>query len=138
VTYWLGVVSREHVRRGVALGIAQTGHGKRAGLARMKAGDWLIYYSPRARLRAGEPLQAFTAIGRLSEDELWQADEGDFKPWRRRVSYATEAVDAPIQPLIGALDLTARPRWGYQLRRGLLELTEHDFDLIRAAMCVDR
>lgn len=43
---WLGVVSAEHVRRAVDLGIAQIGHGKRAGLVRMKAGDVLVYYSP--------------------------------------------------------------------------------------------
>ncbi len=30
--YWLGVVSREHVRRGVELGIAQVNHGKRTPL----------------------------------------------------------------------------------------------------------
>ncbi len=105
MTYWLGVVSRAHVRRGIALGIAQIGHGKRGGLARMRSGDWLVYYSPR-ELRAGKPLQAFTAIGRVSDDEIWQADEGEFRPWRRRVAYATEAVDAPIQPLIDKLDLT--------------------------------
>jgi len=37
--YWLGVVSRDHVRRGVMLGIAQIGHGKKAGLVRMCPGD---------------------------------------------------------------------------------------------------
>jgi len=29
--FWLGVVSRDHVLRGVALGIAQIGHGRRSG-----------------------------------------------------------------------------------------------------------
>ncbi len=100
----------------------------------MKAGDWLIYYSPRVELGAGAPLQAFTAIGRVSDEEIWQADEGDFKPWRRRVSYTSEAVDAPIRPLVGTLDLTESPNWGHRLRRGLLELTEHDFVLIRTAL----
>lgn len=47
---WLGVVSAEHVRRAVDLGIAQIGHGKRAGLARMKAGDVL------ATIRRSSPL----------------------------------------------------------------------------------
>jgi hypothetical protein len=137
VTYWLGVVSRAHVKRGVELGIAQIGHGQRGGLARMKPGDWLIYYSPRERLRAGTSLQAFTAIGRVPDDEIWQGDEGEFKPWRRRLSYCAEAIDAPISPLVGTLDLTSIPNWGYQLRRGLLELTEDDFNLIREAMKVE-
>ena len=46
VRYWLGVVSRAHVERGVAGGFAQLCHGRAAPLARMQTGDWLIYYSP--------------------------------------------------------------------------------------------
>src|SRR5664280_67128 len=99
MTYWLGVVSREHVQRGVGLGIAQIGHGKRGGLDRMRPGDWLIYYSPRVSLGSKEPLQAFTAIGRVADEEVWQADEGDFKPWRRRVDYDAGAVETPLQSL---------------------------------------
>ncbi|MGA2756628.1 MAG: EVE domain-containing protein [Solirubrobacteraceae bacterium] len=134
--YWLAIVSRDHVKRGVDLGIAQIGHGKRAGVARMHAGDWLIYYSARASLTSKEPLQAFTAIGQISEGPVWQADEGDFKPWRRSVTYVEGAADAPIGPLRQKLELTSLPNWGYQLRRGLVELTERDFRTIRTAMGV--
>ena len=132
--YWLGVVSRDHVRRGVELGIAQIGHGKRAGLARMEPGDWLIYYSPRPSLQSREPLKAFTAIGEVCGEELWQADEGSFKPWRRRVSYDAAATETPLSELSGSLELTSDPHWGYQLRRGLIDLSEHDFHLISGAM----
>jgi hypothetical protein len=134
MTGWLGVVSRDHVRRAVSLGIAQLGHGKRPGLARLSPGDWLVYYSPRTSLHDGESIQAFTAIGEVSDEEIWQADEGDFTPWRRRVEYAPGVVDVPVADFGGALDLTAGPNWGYQLRRGLLQLTEHDLRLIGAAM----
>jgi len=129
--YWLGVVCRDHVQRGVGLGIAQLGHGKRDGLARLSPGDWLVYYSPRTSLHDGEVLQAFTAIGEVADPEIWQADEGTFKPWRRRVRYAA-ARAASIRDL--PLDLTAQPNWGYQLRRGLISLSEHDFGVIRSAM----
>lgn len=134
--YWLAIVSRDHVKRGVDLGIAQIGHGKRAGVARMHAGDWLIYYSARASLTSKEPLQAFTAVGQISEGPVWQADEGDFNPWRRSVTYVEGAADAPIGPLTQKLELTSVPNWGYQLRRGLVELTERDFRTIRTAMGV--
>ncbi|GIG61926.1 UPF0310 protein [Longispora fulva] len=130
---WLGVVSRDHVRRGTALGIAQLGHGKRPPLARLSPGDWLVYYSPRTSMRGGEPLQAFTAIGEISDEEIWQADEGDFQPWRRRVGYLPDVTETPVRDLEG-LDLTADPNWGYALRRGLLELTGSDFRAIRSAM----
>ena len=133
-TYWLGVVCRDHVERAVRAGIGQLGHGKRTGLARLRPGDWLVYYSPRTSLRDGEPLQAFTAVGEVADDEIWQADEGDFQPWRRRVRYLEPTADAPVRGFGGELELTSGPNWGYQLRRGLIELTEADFRLIRSAM----
>ena len=60
LTAWLGVVSADHVARGVGDGIAQIGHGKKGGLARMRPGDLLVYYSPRDML-GGSALRAFTA-----------------------------------------------------------------------------
>lgn len=132
--YWLGVVCRDHVQRGTGMGIAQLGHGKREGLARLGPGDWLVYYSPRTSLQGGRPLQAFTAIGEVADEEIWQADEGDFKPWRRRVDYLTDAAEAPVSAFDGALELTSGRNWGYQLRRGLVELTPSDFAHIRSAM----
>jgi hypothetical protein len=130
--YWLGVVCRDHVQRATALGIAQLGHGKRDGLARLSPGDWLVYYSPRTSLRGGEPLQACTAVGEVADDEIWQADEGDFRPWRRRVSYVADAREVRVRDL--DLALTQQPNWGYQLRRGLVELSAADFGQIKAAM----
>jgi hypothetical protein len=132
MNHWLGVVCRDHVRRGTERGIAQLGHGKRDGLARLAAGDWLVYYSPRTSLRDGEPLQSFTAIGEVVDDEIWQAHEGDFHPWRRRVDYLAGAVETPIKSL--RLDLTDRPGWGAMLRRGLVRLTDDDFGRVHAAM----
>ena len=135
--YWLGVVSRDHVRRGVELGIVQTNHGKRPPLARMSAGDGLVYYSPRDAYPDGAPLKAFTALGRIADEEIWQADERDFEPWRRRVDYERDAVEVPIASLSDRLELTAKPNWGYALRRGLIELSPEDFELIAAAMTAD-
>jgi EVE domain len=138
MTAWLGVVSADHVARGVSLGIAQTNHGRRTGLARMRPGDWMVYYSPQQRLGEQVPVQAFTAIGTVTDDEIWQADEGTFKPWRRRVSYRADAHWAPIADLRGQLELTAVPNWGYQLRRGLILLSDHDLIVVREAMTDDR
>jgi EVE domain len=131
---WLGVVSADHVRRGVSLGIAQIGHGKRVGLARMHHGDWLVYYSPKTSLTDGVPLQSFTAIGQIADDDIYQVDDGSFQPFRRRVAYEPNTRDVPVSSLAGALELTGGPNWGYQLRRGLIPLSSHDLDVIRAAM----
>jgi len=134
VTCWLGVVTRDHVQRAVGLGIAQIGHGKKAGLSRMRAGDGLVYYSPRRSLDSTAALRAFTAIGRVADDEVWQADEEGFAPWRRRVEYDRNAAEVPVAQLQADLELTQGPNWGYPLRRGLVELSRHDFERIARAM----
>ncbi|WP_034264575.1 EVE domain-containing protein [Actinospica robiniae] len=132
--YWLGVVCRDHVRRGTAAGVVQLNHGARAPLARLEPGDGFVYYSPRTSMKAGTPLQAFTAIGRIADGEIWQADEGDFKPWRRRVDYLGDVREAPVADFHGGLDLTDGPNWGNRLRRGLVPLTASDFAAIETAM----
>ena len=132
--YWVGVVSKEHVMRGVHQGNAQIRHGKRSGLVRMKAGDGFVYYSPKESFDGNTPLQAFTAIGRIADDEIWQADEGGFKPWRRRAAYA-KSTDAAIHPLLDKLEFTAgKTSWGYLFRYGLFEIDEADFKTIAKAM----
>ncbi|MEP6980841.1 MAG: EVE domain-containing protein [Nakamurella sp.] len=127
----LGVVSAAHVRRGVALGIAQIAHGKRPPLARMQAGDRLVYYSPREQLGEPATLRAFTAIGTIADDEIWQADEGTFQPWRRRVTYL-RGTPVPLTEVQDQLELTRHPNWGYQLRRGLVPLSVADTELLLA------
>lgn len=135
--YWIGVVSKEHAKRGEALGIAQIGHGKRSGLARMHEGDWFVYYCPYETLGSKEPVQAFATLGQIADENIWQADEGSFQPFRRKVNYQT-VHDAPIRPLLDILELTAGKRnWGYAFRYGLVEISEADFKIIANAMGVD-
>jgi EVE domain len=74
--YWIGVASRDHVRTGTAGGFCQLCHGKAAPLRRLKAGDRIIYYSPRERMRDGAPIQAFTAIGEVASGEPEPHDMG--------------------------------------------------------------
>ncbi|MGV9679653.1 EVE domain-containing protein [Nocardia sp. NPDC003482] len=134
--YWLAVVSREHVQRGVELGIAQANHGKRTAVERMRPGDGLVYYSPRTGMRAGAPVKSFTAIGTIDDVPVWQAEDqgGCFRPWRRSVSYQVGAQEVPIDALRADLDLTSTPNWGIVLRRGVVELSEHDYGTISRAM----
>lgn len=133
--YWLGVVQRAHVLRGVSLGIAQLNHGARAPLLRMQPGDGFAYYSPKTDYPDGAPLREFTAIGTVDEGEPWEAEDHGFHPWRRRIVYAEGVHAAPIAPLLDALELTrGQSNWGLILRRGFVELSEHDFRLVADAM----
>ena len=50
VKYFVAVVSRDHVMKGVEGGFAQVGHGKSEPLKKMKKDDWLIYYSSKKKI----------------------------------------------------------------------------------------
>jgi hypothetical protein len=133
--YWINTVSREHVHRGVAGGFTQAGHGKASPLQRLRRGDLIAFYSPRTALDSGEPLKAFTASGRITDDEPYQVVMApDFHPWRRNVEFFP-AQEAPIQPLIAKLEfIKNKQSWGMYFRRGLFAVTAADFALIAAAM----
>jgi hypothetical protein len=133
--YWIGVASYGHVRRGVNGGFAQLNHGKSAPLQRMAAGDWLIYYSPREQREGGEPVQAFTAIGQLSGEEITEVAMTENFTAARRAVHWLPARPAPIKPLLESLSFIRNPeRWGMTFRYGHLEINETDFQRIAAAM----
>jgi hypothetical protein len=133
--YWINAISRDHVQRGVAGSFTQANHGKATGLKRLKAGDWLIFYSPKTQYEGGEPLQAFTAIGQMPDDELYQFEvSSEFIPWRRKIDFK-QCNEVPIKPLIGDLSfITDKTHWGYKFRFGLFEIPEADGELIKNAM----
>lgn len=134
--YWIGIASLDHVHVGVEGGFCQLGHGKAAPIKRLSPGDWLIYYSPRTALDDGEPVQAFTAIGRVADGEPYAIEQRKgFDPTRRDVSYRKRARAAPIRPLLEQLELTrGKPNWGMVMRRSLVEISRADFEIIHRAM----
>jgi len=133
--YWINTISKDHVMRGVAGGFTQANHGKAGGLKRLSAGDWIIFYSPKTAYVDGEPLQAFTAIGQVKDDELYQFEmTPGFVPWRRNIDFKA-CQETPIKPFIGDLSfITDKTHWGYKFRFGLFEIPEADFKLISKAM----
>jgi hypothetical protein len=134
-SFWIGVVSRSHVERGVAGGFIQLNHGKRAPLQRLKAGDGLVMYSPRTDYPDGKPLQAFTALGTVATGEIFQVEmTPDFKPYRIAVQWMP-CREAPIQPLVQALSfIKSKQHWGAAFRFGQLKIPATDFALIAASM----
>lgn len=135
MTNWINTVSRDHVQRGVQGRFTQANHGKPHILRKMTRGDWIVFYSPKTALDGGEPLQAFTAIGRIADDELYQVEmTPDFHPWRRNVDFSS-CMETPIRPLIDDLDfIEDKKRWGYRFRFGVFPVDDHDLELIRSAM----
>ncbi len=136
---WVIVASKNHVMRGVQAGIAQANHGKAAPLKRMNVGDGVLYYSPKLEFEGNEKLQAFTAIGHVVGEDVYQFDMGGgFVPFRRDVKYIN-CVDVPIQPLIPHLTfIENKSSWGYLFRFGFFEIPKADFDLIASQMTTEK
>ena len=133
-SYWIGVVSKDHVDMGVAGGFTQLNHGKAGPLERMRPGDGFVFYSPRTEYPSGAPLQAFTAIGRVRPREIFQAQTDETKPFRREVEYLP-AREAPIKPLIDELSfIRSKEHWGAAFRFGFVRVPAEDFARIAAAM----
>ena len=136
---WVAVASAEHVAIGREGGFMQVGHGKGAPLKRLHAGDRVAYYSSVRVFGEKAICQAFTAVGVVRDDlvyqgELKMADGQDFKPFRKDVSWL-ESREALIRPLLDKLSFTTgKTSWGYAFRFGLLKVTAVDMDLIKSAM----
>ena len=135
--YWIGVASRDHVLGGVAGGFCQLNHGKAGPISRLKPGDWIVYYSPRETMGSGEPVQAFTAIGKIRPGEPYVGEMGGgMRATRRDVDFL-KAREAAIRPLLETLSFTkGRAGWGFAFRRGSFAITEADFNAIADAMGV--
>lgn len=104
-------------------------------LRRMARGDWIVFYSPRTVYPDGPPLQAFTAIGRIADDEPYlDAPSPDVERWRRNVDFL-DCSETPIRPLIEHLDfIEDKARWGFKFRFGVFKIGDADMEVIRSAM----
>jgi hypothetical protein len=135
--YWVGVASHNHVQGAVEGGFCQLGHGKEALVRPLKAGDLIVYYSPRELMGSGAVLQAFTAAGRILDEVPYIAEQSAcFHPYRRQVRFF-KSRQAPIRPLLQELTFTqGDENWGLAFRRGAFQITEDDFKRIAKAMAI--
>ncbi len=135
IRFWVGVVSASHVRLGVQGGYAQLCHGKAAPGRRMHRSDWLLYYSPRTDMKQGHPLQAFTAMGQVDDDDVYEYAMSElFVPFRRNIRYLP-CREAAISDFLQELDFArGRRNWGYPFRRGHCEIGSDDFLKIARVM----
>ena len=115
--YWVGVVSKNHVLRGVEGNFCQVCHGKGGPLNRIKKGDYLLYYSPKYDMNGQDKLQV----------------EGFF-PFRRNVEYYQPVKDCSIEIA------RQHPEWKdytSRLRYGHFEVSKDFFLYIFHHMKVD-
>lgn len=136
--FWIIAASKDHVKTGIADGIAQACHGKSSPLKRVNKGDFIIFYSGKQTLGKPDKCQEFTALGIVKDDEVYEYQvSADFCPSRRRIDFLP-TEDISILPLINDLDFIQNKKsWGYPFRFGIFEIKQHDFDLISSQMLQD-
>jgi hypothetical protein len=129
--FWVNTISKDHVARGIEGGFTQANHGKPHTLKRLSKGDWIIFYSPKTSYQNGEPLQAFTAVGQVKDEELYKIEMAPgFEPWRRNIVFYS-CHEVLINPLIDSLSfIKDKTHWGYKFRFGLFEISKEDFEFI--------
>lgn len=139
MNYYIIVASRDHVKKGVENGFAQAGHGKKSQLAKLKKGDWIMYYSSKDTYKDGKSYQKFTAAGQVTDNESYQvAVNPDFKPWRRKIRFAA-INEVEIRPLLSDLKfITNKKNWGLHLMSGFIEIGKTDFELIAGKMGIHK
>ena len=125
VKFWVGVASSNHVDLAVTDGFCQVCHGKGGPLRRMAKGDYLLYYSPKLDMTKPDKLQAFTAVGKMVDDEVYEIEQfPGFVPFRRQVRYYQ-----PVQPCF--LDrVRQHPEWpdyAGKIRYGHFEVSKDFF-----------
>ena len=137
--YWIIVASKDHVQRGLDGRFIQANHGKATFLKRMHSGDWVIFYSPKVEYDKSEKLQAFTAIGKIADENIYQQDMGGgFVPFRRHVNFLP-AQDVSILLLLNELTfIQDKTHWGAPFRFGTLKIPKQDFRLIAEKMVEDQ
>ena len=133
--HWINTISKDHVMIGKESAFVQAGHGKEAPLKKIQAGDYMIFYSPKTSLQNGKPVQAFTAVAKIKQGDVYQVVVNEnFQPYRRDAVYEP-CQEVSIKPLVEQLEfITNKQHWGLRFRSGLFEINQHDFELIYGLM----
>ena len=133
--FWIDTVTLDHVEIAARGGFTQADHGANTRLRRLRAGDGMVFYSPRTSLHGGAPVQQFTAFGTITGIEPYQVTvSDDFHPWRMDMTFEPSTPVA-AKPLAHELSFIADPtHWGLPFRRGLFTIPEADYRTITGLM----
>lgn len=109
--------------------------GVTIALDRMRPGDGIVIYSPKAEYAKPYRLQAFTALGTVGDEPARQVDAGGgFLPFRRHVK-SEPIAEVPLLPMLESLSfIKNKSAYGAVFRFGVVQIPESDFRLIGNAM----
>jgi predicted RNA-binding protein len=143
--YWILCMSEDNYD--IARQHGLIGMSERAGKAmqHIGLGDMIMFYINRKTVDSApnDPavkVQQFRGIARVSgeafesDDVIWHVRDSEIFPYRRAVEFLSDAK-ADVRPLIEQLSfVTNTMYWALPLRKGYVEITPKDFEIIQAAM----
>jgi hypothetical protein len=135
--YFVIIASRERVTAAATGSYIEISQGRASPLERLREGDLVVFYSPRETDPGGAALQQFTAVAQVGAGPVFAGEprhESAERPFRR-VAHYWQAEQAPIRPLLDALDfIRDKKHWGVSLRHGFVQMSAADFRHIAQAM----
>ena len=99
--YWITVVSKDHIKRGVEGGFMQANHGKAGPLKKLHVNDWVIFYSPKVTYQGDE-----------KHEVAGQGEKQHHAVAAEEISGSTTAR-GPVVPIFAVAATTSRPA-GYR------------------------
>lgn len=136
--FWISVTSKDHVLAGLAGQYTQAQGDKAGQLHLLDKGDIVFFYSPGTSFRAGEILQAFTAVARVTDTAPYDVDTARKGRASRRNISPLASEEAPAAPLVPELEfITDKEHWASAMGRGLFAIGDADARRIATAMKAD-
>ena len=143
--YWILCMSEDNCLIAKQQGLIGVSEQAKAAIHKIATEDMITFYISRKRVSSppndpAQRVQQFRGIARVSgeafesNDLIWHVRESEIFPYRRRVEFLSdERVKA--RPLIEKLSfVTNTMYWALPLRKGYVEITRKDFEMIQGAM----
>jgi predicted RNA-binding protein len=141
--HWLICIPEDNFRITLKQGLIGLPVSREKAARSFQAGDKVVFYLTRKssderseRISLLHGLAEVTGPASLDDTQIWPSFRGEIYPWRIPVRILDESSRAALKPIIG--DLTFAPNdmyyWALPLRRGVISMTESDWQRIEAAM----
>ncbi|HXH09160.1 MAG TPA: EVE domain-containing protein [Alphaproteobacteria bacterium] len=147
--YWILCMSEDNYLIAKKQGLIGMSEQAKSAIHKITTGDIITFYISKKKVDAPpndltQRVREFRGIARVSgevfesNDLIWNVRDKEIFPYRRKVDFLSDAR-AAVRPLIEKPSfVTNTIYWALPLRKGYVEISPKDFDMIQEAMKVGR
>lgn len=135
MAFWITSTDRKQADSGLEAGYAELAAGDHDANTRPDRGDFLVVYCDLTGDPDDDPVEAFTAMGRIADDgpEPFTGEDGE-TAYRRKVAFFS-CIETRAHTLIGDLSFARdKENWRTTLVAGLRRIDTADFLVIAEAI----